>query len=507
MSHDGHQVPVSTPFSTQSMYQPAMHQSYHHSHPHQYQYQPQPGFMSSQHVPPTPNSYELHGEAGRFMEQQADAQQRSIFEQQYHKRLNGQVQCTPMASPAGTPQFNVQQDFTVNPGAYFSPLTSPALHAQIGQHNQYYQHQQGYYTNPSTAPSSNVTSPIDPNVDVEMGMSLSEPATAPLRKSRRKAATPRSLTGSAQLRQSPIQKPNKRKSGALQSVVPSKDVDRLSLDGPRSTASQPGSAGLQAPSRPSGMSSSETDSTSPEPQSESIMGPPPRPGSALTQSPALTVQQQTANAANGGTAATPKSLLSMRSSQQINGQPVSGGETADSSQPMDDLQLPEAAAGQLSRRPSLTQINTQLPSASSTEQTPRISARKTPKLGPLSTPSSARPPSASVSPSTAFSPITASTPGALLKDKKDGKGVRGNKKRSSVSNGGSNLVSPALRPRISPSIKPLLPEGSKYSIAVTAIDRHEAEYYQQHYIRLPMPYSSPQSRIIKIYSKVTTCQA
>lgn len=69
------------------------------------------------------------------------------------------------------------------------------------------------------------------------------------------------------------------------------------------------------------------------------------------------------------------------------------------------------------------------------------------------------------------SPMSATTPGALLMDKKaDGGGGRGNKKRGSISaNGsGSNLASPAIRPKISPSIKPLLPEGSKSLLPASA---------------------------------------
>ncbi|KAK3096397.1 hypothetical protein LTR53_019263, partial [Teratosphaeriaceae sp. CCFEE 6253] len=127
---------------------------------------------------------------------------------------------------------------------------------------------------------------------------------------------------------------------------------------------------------------------------------------------------------------------------------------------LDDLRLPEAAA-QKSSRPAPKRIDTQMvPESTSAEQTPRMSARKTPKLGPLSTPSSARPGSALASPSALPSPMSASTPGNLLKDKsQDGKAGRTNKKRGSMSGSTSNMASPALRPRISPSIKPLLPEG------------------------------------------------
>lgn len=453
------QTPVSLPYVSEPMYQPAMSQHYHQQQQQQqpFQYQPQYGFPGG-HVPPTPNSFDMHGESGRFLQQQIDIQQRALMEQQKQLRQHEQVQFTPLASPNGTPQYPVQPEFTV-PGAYFSPLTSPALHAQnAGQMQPQFtrQHQQGYYTNPSTAPSSAAPSPIDPNGDIEMGgegMTLPEPATQPKKSSRRKAATPRSLAMS-KVKQSPIQKAQKRKSVALSNITTPKDAETMILDGQRSGKIAPGSAGLRIPPA---MESSGTDSVSPEPLTESLMGPPPKPGST-TQSPAISAQQ--GSATPSGKAATPKSLLSTKSLPQTASSASSkNGENG----ALDDLELPAAANNEAPRRPpSLTQINTDLAPTPSAEQTPRLSARKTPKLGPSSTPASARPASASASPATAFSPMTASTPAALLKDKKqDAKGARANKKRGSVSTNGSAMVSPALRPKISPSIKPLLPEGSK----------------------------------------------
>jgi hypothetical protein len=115
---------------------------------------------------------------------------------------------------------------------------------------------------------------------------------------------------------------------------------------------------------------------------------------------------------------------------------------------LDDLALPESATTEASR-PSLTRIDTD---AANGELTPRMAARKTPKLGPLSTPGTARATplaSAVTSPVSGMaSPVTSRRP--ELKS-------RNSKKRGSVSHA---LVSPALRPRISPSIRPLVPEGA-----------------------------------------------
>ncbi|TKA45472.1 hypothetical protein B0A54_04011 [Friedmanniomyces endolithicus] len=451
------QTPTSHPF-TEPMYQPSMQQLYGLPHPQQFQYPQQHGFPPNHHVPPTPNSFDMRGEAGRFMQHQQqqhqlDPQQRAIMEQLYQIRKDDAIAFTPMVSPAGTPQYHMQPEFAV-PGAYFSPLTSPMLHAQNAQQTQ--QHRQSYYTNPSTAPSSNATSPIDLSIDMNMtgdATTSSEQVNPQSRKPRRKTATPRSAGASAWTRQSPISKPQKRKSGSmLSSMVPVGELDTIMAEAQKSVNDQPGSAGLQIPL--AFNTSSEDGSISPEPLSESLMGPPPRPGSSLTQSPALSVHRQEAKSA-----ATPKSLLSRKSDDR---EQTNGGAHDDSSAieigDLEDLELPEAAAQQASR-PSLKQIDTKVAQGmDSTEQTPRMSARKTPKFGPMSTPSSA---SALASPSGLTSPISATTPGSLLKDRaQDGKGGRMNKKRSSISANTSNMPSPALRPRISPSIKPLLPEGT-----------------------------------------------
>lgn len=391
------------------------------------------------------------------MQQTMDPQQRAILEQRYHLSKEDASAFTPMVSPAGTPQYNVQPEFTI-PGAYFSPLTSPMLHAQTQQ--RLAQYHQGFYTNPSTAPSSNATSPLDPNIDVDMlgdEISLSEPAQA-RKSSRKKTATPRSVGPLARVKQSPIQKAAKRKSTTmLSSLVPAREVDGV-LDSQRTGSVQSSSGNLQVRRN----ESSENGSISPEPLSEALMGPPPRPGSSLTQSPSLAAQQQSKTTTANGPAATPKSLLSRRGGQQSTPSATPNQKTPneqDEDMEFAELELPAAAADEPGRRANLAQLSTQMSTVSSAENDAvRVPVRKTPKLGPAGTPLSALP----ASPSVMGSPMTASTPGALLKG---GKGGRGGRKRSSVSvaGTGSALVSPSLRPRISPSIKPLLPEGGEYS--------------------------------------------
>lgn len=92
MSHDSSQVPRSHPFTSESMFQPAVTQPYQHSHPQALQFQ-QLGFPQGHGAPPTPNSFEMHGEVGRFLQQpqQSDPQQRALFEQRYQLRKDDAV--------------------------------------------------------------------------------------------------------------------------------------------------------------------------------------------------------------------------------------------------------------------------------------------------------------------------------------------------------------------------------------------------------------------------------
>jgi hypothetical protein len=230
------------------------------------------------------------------------------------------------------------------------------------------------------------------------------------------------------IRQSPIVKPNRRKA-TVSSLIPSKDVTDLVQE---ARSQRPFSAGLDAPRT---RESSETDSISPEPML-SEMRPPPKPGSS-TASPAVIAQRSS----QSSTPATPASLMRIQPSPDFDG--------SDQAPPMlEDLTLPEASLD----RPSLSRSDTAIRDEDG--DTPRLCARKTPKLNPLSTPGasmSGRPSPMLDAMSTPTSPAFSMTNG-----KKDPKLARNPKKRNSVS---SHLVSPALMPKISPSIKPLLPDG------------------------------------------------
>ncbi|KAF2691420.1 hypothetical protein K458DRAFT_286667 [Lentithecium fluviatile CBS 122367] len=381
-------------------------------------------------VPPTPNSIEMHGDPGRYM-QQMDAQQ-TMFEQRYQMR-KGDTTFTPLVSPAVTPheaRFRVQEMTTV-PGAYFSPLTSPALNAQN------HPHAPAYSSQYATSGSSAGASPNDVDMDMLEESAMSQQEQGRKLRSANKRSAPRSSATPARIRQSPIVKPGRRKA-TVSSLIP-KEVSEL-LD--QVHGYRPPSSGIDMNrSRESSMA----DSISPEPLCE--MGPPPKPGS-VTQSPAMLAQNQQASG-QGVAPATPASLMRIHPSPTFNAPDVP---------PMlDDLTLPEASLD----RPPLTRLDTTLDNG---EDTPRLSARKTPKLGILSTPSapsaqSGRPSPAQPSPmlSAVSTPASPAFSAAMGK-RGDPKSGRGSKKRNSVS---SNLVSPALRPKISPSIKPLLPGGAQ----------------------------------------------
>lgn len=257
---------------------------------------------------------------------------------------------------------------------------------------------------------------------------LGEPAMVQPAEQRRSLRTkrvpPRASSSANRVRQSPIVKPGRRKP-TVSMQIPPKEVSELMQDARN---------GLDVPRS---RDHSETDSISPEPML-SEMRPPPIPGS-VTHSPAIVAQ-------NGQSAApaTPASLMRIQPSPQsdasMNAPPL-----------MEDLALPEAS---LESRPSLSRLDTAFRDGDEYE-TPRMSARKTPKMGPLGTPGTAMSnrPSPMLDPmSTPASPAFSMTSNRKL----DSKTGRNAKKRGSVS---ASLVSPALRPKISPSIKPLLAAG------------------------------------------------
>ena len=360
---------------------------------------------------------------------------------------------TPLVSPAVTPldtQFQYP-DYPV-PGEYFSPLTSPALEAQN------HAAQRSIYGAVRGSDTSDTTSPVDMNIDFSGPTSAANPVT--IRKSRRKTSSAALKNPARAVKQSPSMKPQNRRKQSSSTSIPPKEVAGIIEDARRSKPpNRPASADGRLP-LPYGQDSSEAESISPEPLSEILMPPPATPKStSSSKSPYLAAKQGGPQPAiapsptSENAPATPASLMKIRkqAGKGANGlhRPSSLKEQAsmaeaDMEQIMEDITLPEPAKS--NRKPSLTPINTE--GANDIDTTPTLSARKTPKYGPQSAPLSA---TSSVFPSPLASPRGV-TPGRRGELKAAGK------KRNSSS---SAHVSPALRPKMSPSIKPLLPEGGE----------------------------------------------
>ena len=360
---------------------------------------------------------------------------------------------TPLVSPAVTPlDTHFRYPEYPVPGEYFSPLASPALEAQnhAAQRSVY-----GAVRGPDT---SNTTSPIDMNLDFGASASTSNPAA--VRKSRRKTSSAALKNPARAVRQSPSMKPqSSRRKQSTSTTIPPKEVAGIIEDARRAKASnnRPMTADGKPP-LPHSQDSSEAESISPEPLSEILMPPPATPKStSASRSPYLAARQAGSQETSApvpildNAPATPASLMKIRkqAGKGTNGphRPSSLKEQAnmaeaDMEQIMEDMALPEPAKP--NTKPSLTPINTE--GANDNDATPTLSARKTPKFGPQSAPLSA---TSSVFPSPLASPhgVTPGRRGDLK--------VTGKKRNSSH----SVHVSPALRPKMSPSIKPLLPEG------------------------------------------------
>ncbi|KEQ76675.1 hypothetical protein M436DRAFT_39145 [Aureobasidium namibiae CBS 147.97] len=420
---------------------------------------PQDIYRAPNIVPPTPNSYELQGNARHYMAQHMDSGAGPFYDQHHRLTKEDNMSFTPLVSPAVTPRHSAFQpipEYTI-PGAYFSPLTSPALHAQQQQQqNRSYAHSQ--YTNPTTADNSAAASPLDLNMDID---SLKDTTDVAPRRSRRKPPMPHSAGPTAcGVRQSPIVKAQRRRSAHLSTIIPPREVNNILIE----AQSQSRAQGSRTPSieyMPPYHDDASAESISPEALPDLVMGPPPLPAS-IYNSPALQPQIHSAPASttihsHPGSSdpcpATPASLMSIRKSQQQNAvnrsvgpQPGSGQfqvQSQDQINMLEDLALPPSAAEPA--RPALSRIVT----TTSGETTPRLAPaiKGTPRLAPSN--------------STAASPIIGATNSPALGPagrKLDQKRSQPAKKRGSVSTT-SVLVSPAIRPKISPSIKPLLPEG------------------------------------------------
>lgn len=338
---------------------------------------------------------------------------------------------TPLVSPAVTPldsHFPVDTQYTV-PGAYFSPLTSPALHAQNDPLSSF----DGRHSTQAT------NSPVD--MDIE-----SPPAptsSGDLSKKIRKNNPGRSRK--ANIRQSPITKPQRRKNASTP-AMPAQLLDNLA-ERIAESADRP-----SKPTSVSAVSTEDSENASVSPEALSDMPPPPVPQPrSARQSPYIQAQTSGPStippvlSVNGKPSpATPASLFKIspksKSTDPNNPDPVN-------SEQIESFELPESVNFS---KPQLSPLDTQQPTQPSPETETTKSVFHT-----LPSPVFPKPlQSTSANPSPQLTPKSA-TPTATPNPRKTPLiGPRSSKKRSSVS---SVHVSPALRPKISPNIKPLLP--------------------------------------------------
>lgn len=348
---------------------------------------------------------------------------------------------TPLVSPAVTPldpQFAMENAFTV-PGAYFSPLTSPALHAQNDSGSGY---DQSTHSN---------NSPVE--MDLETGPAPVA-STLELSKKARKNNAAKSR-GKAGVKSSPISKPQRKKPGPSPAIVSQvlNEVDE------RNSSHVADSNLLPLPAA-STDGSEENASVSPENLTD--MPPPPVPAwRSTSKSPYIQAQNgngptsipttvttptvnptPTAGPGEQPHPATPASLMRLPASKAKQSATSQHEQTATDN--IESLELPESVS-----KKQFASTDTQAP----TRESPRIepnSARST-SSKPLPSPSLKRPGTASAGQSPQIRP--GSTGPSARKTPQ--LAPRAGRKRST----GSVQVSPALLPRISPNIKPLLPSG------------------------------------------------
>ncbi|KAJ0345770.1 hypothetical protein COL154_005631 [Colletotrichum chrysophilum] len=388
--------------------------------------------------PPTPTDAitEIDAQIQYLQQQRVQQQHRQIHEQHVYYTNQHAMAFTPLVSPAVTPldpHFQMEAGGFTIPGAYFSPLTSPALHAQSDQGL--------LYDRRSSLSAHN--SPAE--MDVETSANA-QPAAMDLAKKVRKSNA--RVKAKPSVRQSPITKPQRKKAGPTpkmvsQALTEMQEVNEDGLD-----------QMLPSTALPAPMSSEESENASVSPENLSDMPPPPLPQKASSKSPFIQPQPQPqphpaipAHIQGKPSPATPASLMKLPSSS-ANNSAASNPQDLGPSDHIESFELPESV--NFNSRPQPPRIDTATPTQSPSDPG---SARAS-SFQPLPSPIFAKPTaaaSASASPNLApgsTGPSARRTPQLLAR------GSKGSGKRGSVS---SVHVSPALRPRISPSIKPLLP--------------------------------------------------
>lgn len=389
-----------------------------------------------------------------------------------------QMSFTPLVSPAVTPlesQFPMDQAFTV-PNAYFSPLTSPALHAQSDPMAMF---EHGLSTTATTTSSPE-------GMDLEGNQPPSTgPVSNDLAKKGRKTNAAKTRAR-ASVGKSPITKPQRKKTGAtplmnaqtLSELTEQADKPAEPQARPSKKTRQTEPSGFASNSSTTGITDSENDSVSPEALSE--MPPPPLPKTRSAKPSPCLQPQSNATPTLAPTAvpqptgkpspATPASLMRLPSPSNANKSNTPAGSDPMASENIENFELPESVSSSTFKKPNLAPLTTQSPRIRSpAAETPSGTASS---FQPLPSPVFAKPgAAASASQSPQLTPgSSATTPNPR---KTPQLAPRSGKKRASIS---SSHVSPALRPRISPSIKPLLPGGLRAEDSASQLLASKSNY-------------------------------
>ncbi|KJZ78325.1 hypothetical protein HIM_02363 [Hirsutella minnesotensis 3608] len=414
-------------------------------------------FNPNHSVPPTPQSLELTSGAGRIFSPSDHMSRQAAYDPNYQQRIAEQqdMAFTPLMSPAVTPldpHFNLDNVFSA-PGAYFSPLTSPALHAQ----------QDALTLYDHGAPSNE--SPVETDLELP---AMGAPAPHQDMPKKTKKSTIVKARSKASIKSSPIAKPQRRKTGPSPAIVSQvlSEVEGRSL--------WPGDQAMLPLPASSTESSEENASVSPENLTD--MPPPPIPHRRSTSdSPYLRPQtgkgqtgQQNVQRVEAGTSsaqgsahqqqqphpATPASLMKLPPSKTKR-QAASSPERDPGVDIIESLELPESmASGPLESLSGSFVTSAPRGERSLTRET-AAPPLPSPAIGSLDTGAPGQSPQ-----------LLPGPPGTTTK--KTPKLLPRNSRKRSTS---SIHASPALLPKISPNIKPLLPGTPSLSAAEDTASR------------------------------------
>lgn len=292
----------------------------------------------------------------------------------------------------------------------------------------------------------------------------------------RKPTTKRSKAG---VRQSPITKPQRRKPGTTPIIN-----EQALLEAAESNQEQ---QGLPLPALPdaSGLSlgtstdSDHNSSVSPEALNENIleMPPPPKPKRPRSgkPSPYIAAQHTAHNMLHAGmpSPATPASLMKLSSPSNRASAGIGGSHEPVTSDHIESFELPDSI-----NFPKRPEVGAEAEAANGTG-TPALStsdAGSAPNSVFQSMPSPMFPRPKAAGPASATqSPQLTPGSGSLSERKTPLLSARGSRKRSSVS-AVTVHISPALRPKISPNIKPLLPGGAAAEDATSLLLATKSNY-------------------------------